>query len=64
MNAKEKQEPGRGRGRPATGATPPRSVKVPDDEWTAWKIAAEKSGAGSLSEWMRAVLNRAAARIK
>jgi len=49
------------RGRPVTtGKTPMRSMRVPDDEWDAWRAAA---GDGPLGAWIRAVCN-AAARAK
>jgi predicted HicB family RNase H-like nuclease len=34
----------RGRGRPATGQTPNRTVRVPDDVWDAAKAKAAEEG--------------------
>lgn len=38
-------------GRPATGQTPPRSIRVPDEMWERWKAAAEKAGKG-VTTWI------------
>jgi hypothetical protein len=53
------------RGRPfAGGKEPMRSFRVSDAEWDDWKRAAEASGAKSLAEWIRGVVNKAASRVQ
>ncbi len=49
------------RGRPATGHQPQRQFRASDEEWEAWRLAAEARGT-TRAEWMRATLNRAAGR--
>lgn len=38
-------------GRPATGKTPIRSIRVPDEMWERWKATAEKAGKG-VTAWI------------
>jgi predicted HicB family RNase H-like nuclease len=40
------------------GKTPMRSIRVPDEDWTAWQTAAKRAGL-SVSEWIRQQLNAA-----
>jgi hypothetical protein len=37
-----------------------RSVRVSDEEWAAWRAAAERQGYRTLGEWIRQKLNDAA----
>lgn len=55
------QEPKK-RGRPATGKTPQRQLRCPDDEWELFKQAAEIQGV-TVAVWLRTVGVRAAKRI-
>jgi uncharacterized protein (DUF1778 family) len=62
---KKKQDEKRGPGRPpraGTAATGRIELRVTDDERAAWMAAAELDGE-TLSDWMRARLNRAARRV-
>ncbi len=61
---RKKQDEQRGPGRPpraGTAATARVELRVTDDERAAWMAAAELDGE-TLSDWMRARLNRAARR--
>ena len=40
------------------GPTKIRSIKVPDEQWTRWEIAAEKAGV-RVSEWLRRLADAA-----
>ncbi len=44
-------------GRPKTGAMPARSLRVPDDEWLAWKQKAFLAHK-PLSQWLRDLANK------
>lgn len=47
------------RGRPVTtGSTPPRSIRVPDDEWQQWQAKAARAGQ-SLTQWLRDLARKA-----
>ena len=51
----------RPRGRPATGKTPQRQIRCPDDEWELFGRAAEAEG-DTIAAWLRRVGVRAAKR--
>jgi hypothetical protein len=48
-------------GRPATGKTPQRQIRCPDDEWALFERAASAEGV-SVAVWLRQVALRAAKR--
>ena len=50
-----------GRGRPATGKTPQRQIRCPDEEWELFEEVAEREGV-SVAAWLRRVGVRAARR--
>lgn len=39
-------------GRPATGTTPARTIRISDREWEQWRYEAMRSGK-TLSQWIR-----------
>lgn len=42
--------------------TPNRTLRIPDDEWAAWKAAAERSGM-NLTDFLRETMNNRVKRI-
>jgi len=58
---KQQAEEKRGRGRPATGKTPQRQFRCPDDEWELFQQAADIDGV-SVPVWLRRAGIRAAKR--
>lgn len=59
---KEKLEPKRGRGRPATGQTPKRYFRMDDESWSLLIAAAAATGE-TVSEYLRRVALRDARRV-
>ena len=41
------------RGRPKTGKSKPRSIRVPDAEWAEWAKRAAAAGFRSIPAWLR-----------
>ncbi len=58
---KDKNEEKRGRGRPATGKTPQRQFRCPNNEWELFQQAAETEGV-TVPVWLRKAGVRAAKR--
>jgi hypothetical protein len=55
--------PKRKPGRPSTGITPMRSLRIPDVDWNEWQAIAEQN-AVPLTQWLITVCRKAAKRAK
>ncbi len=54
MSKKSTEPEQKGRGRPATGKTPQRQIRCPDDEWAMFESAAALEDV-SVAVWLRKV---------
>lgn len=46
------------RGRPATGQTPLRSIRVSDATWARWRKAALAAGKPSITAWIHSIAEK------